>query len=183
MRLVQLLNLPQADPTSQSVPEEEGERGMEGFLSLNVTELTNSLATLPLSVRLDLPPQLLERYGVRDLGSLQEESLPHGPLTPEGDLQTLLSREISKTEFDFSATPEKRAVAVETPLQAEVAASDSELDTLLLSAPVPQPLNSDHRPLSPSGDLSNKATHPPHRHTITLPPTAELDDMLDDLLS
>ena len=139
LRLAQLLNLPQADPTQWG--SEKGERDeREGLLCLNVADLAESLTTVPLCVRLDLSPDLLQSYGVREEEWEKLDTSHHDKLdlltapsvTAEPDLPSLLSRARHReTEsFDFSSPRQKTQPSLET-----ASAPDTELDSLLFSRP------------------------------------------------
>ena len=181
-RLVQLLDLPLA-PQATHWGTEEGKathwgtevEGERGFLSLNVAELAESLSDLPVHVRLDLSPQLLEQYGVNETdlevgGALVEQTPPPRDLVPGGqDVKSLLSRakDIAKQSFDFR-TPEKTIVGRQQPSSLGTQQtcadlqSDAGLDSLLLSSSRQRP-----HPLPPGLD-----SLPPCFSTDSLSPPA-----------
>ena len=183
-RLVQLLDLPLA-PQNTHWGTEEGKdthwgtevKGERGFFSLDVAELAESLSDLPVHVRLDLSPQLLEQYGVNETdlevgGASFEQTPPPRDLVPGGQdvVKSLLSRakDTAKQSFDFR-TPEKTIVgrqqpSLETGAQQTCAdvQSDSGLDSFLLSSSRQRP-----HPLPPGLD-----SLPPHFSTDSLSPPA-----------
>lgn len=212
MRLVQLLNLPQAPPDPWTPEEEEEEGAGEGgnFLSLNVTQLAESLKDLPTHTRLALPAKLLQHYGVseEDLAftasevtehtdstapppshlSTSEVPPAHSTLSRSIDLKSLLSKtSTAKHTFDFSA-PDKREAAGGPQAHSHTVA-DKDLEDLLKT--------SSHLPTSHKAPLHINPCPPAahcqpdkisgviesvatHQSTVV---TEELDSMLDDLLS
>ena len=175
-RLVQLLDLPLAPQATHWGTEEGTEvEGERGFLSLNVAELAESLSDLPVHVRLDLSPQLLEQYGVNETdlevgGALVEQTPPPRDLVPGGqDVKSLLSRakDIAKQSFDFR-TPEKTIVGRQQPSSLGTQQTcadllcDAGLDSLLLSSSRQRP-----HPLPPGLD-----SLPPCFSTDSLSPSA-----------
>lgn len=199
MRLVQLLNLPQAPPDPWT-PEEEEEEGVgEGgnVFSLNVTHLAESLRDLPTHTRLSLPLELLHHYGVseEDLASSEAvvltascpstgepSSPPHTTHTvgPSSDLMSLLSKNsTAKHTYDFSAPGKKEAEGPQHTHGHILADKDLE-DLLRTSSQLPTshkaPLHPPHFP-TPHGQVTSQ-----QRATV-LPTTEQLDSMLDDLLA
>lgn len=134
-RLVQLLNLPQApkDPHIRWTSSEEEDEEGGSSLSLNVTQLAESLRALPIHTRLGLPTELLQHYGVNEndlvftaSGSEAHSDTTSPPITSSGpsteeqstiahattsnsvDLKSLFSKSNdTRHTFDFSALSKK----------------------------------------------------------------------------
>ena len=126
-RLLQLLRLPSVPQDSRTDTATLSQEENDGsFLSLNLKELAESLATLPITERIALPQDLLEHYGVEDVLTTDERnsrtfSTPVDPITAPnsnpppstksnttsalGSVTALLSKEKeSQTRtFDFGA--------------------------------------------------------------------------------
>ena len=197
-RLVQLLDLPLAPQTAHWEPGEDTQlerQGGEGFLSLNVAELAESLKELPVHTRLDLSPQLLDSYGVME-GDLetgggasdQQAPPPHYHVPEEPDLKALLTRAKDTTTqlFHFRALPESTTVQSQQPPLGTggegsgAAESDADLENLLLSSSrdkphPPPPLHSPPSgPLIPAPSSTahtlSHGTSPPTSSSTPLPP-------------
>lgn len=151
-------------------------------------------------MRLDLSAELLERYGVEegDLeeGGVEERSPPPDLQPRDQDLTSLLStaKDLTTPSFDFR--PPSDSVRHEQSSASEALQVDVDLDSLLLSSfqqkphPLPAPSGIENSP-NTSNSLSHSHMQTSHSSSSTapvaaessLPTTAELDDMLDDLLS
>ena len=152
-------------------------------------------------MRLDLSTELLERYGVEE-GDLEEagveERSPPPDLQPaDQDLKSLLStaKDLTTPSFDFRPPD---SVRHEQSSASEALQVDADLDSLLVSSsqqkphPLPAPSGIENSP-NTSNSLSHSHMQTSHSSSTALPPpvaaesslptTAELDDMLDDLLS
>lgn len=207
MRLVQLLNLPQALPDLWT-PEEEEEEGAGvggNFLSLNITQLAESLKDLPTHTRLALPAELLQHYGVseEDLVFTASEVTEHAdsttppPSTSEVsppqtthssniDLKSLLSKNsTANPTFDFS-TPNKEAEG--GPQTHSHTVADEDLEELLktsshlpTSHKAPLHINPQPWPSAAHGQPDETSAVVATQRTTVV--TEELDNMLDDLLA
>lgn len=210
MRLVQLLNLPQAAPDPWTPEEEEEARAGEGgnFLSLNVTQLAESLKNLPTHARLALPAELLQHYGVsEDLAFTASEATEHTDSTtpppshpstsqvppPQAtrgsgiDLKSLLSKNsTAKHTFDFS-TPNKKE-AEGDPQSHSHTVADKDLEDLLKTS---SHLPTSHKAPTPQSWPPTAHSQPDkisgvieslaaHQSNAV---TEELDSILDDLLA